>query len=374
MANILRIITWLPVGGIEQKLVAILPMIHASGKHRVRLCCLRERGPLADDLEKAGVPVEVVPFRSRWDMRAIRRLIGLMKEWQIDVVHSHMYRSNVPGTVAARFARVPVTISQLHNVDTWETRRQKWVDRSLMRWRDAVVCVSEAVRRDAIARIGLSKEKARVIYNGVDINRFASPSPEAGARVRTEWGLPDGAVVALMLSRLHPQKNPLGLLEAFGRVAGMAPRLHLVYAGDGPQREELLGEIQRRGLSGRVHAVGVRRDIPDVLAAADFCVLPSFKEGLSNTILESMAASKAMLCTDVGGNGEIVIPGETGFIEQAGDIEALAHSLQRLANDAALRQVFGEAARRTVKRFSLERMAQDTMELYEELLKRKGRI
>ena len=369
--NILRVITWLPVGGIEQKLVAILPKIQDAGKGSVRLCCIRERGPLADDLERAGVPVDLIPFKRRWDVPAILKLRNLIRKHKIDVVHSHMYRSNVPAAVAARLAGAKVVVAQVHNVDTWETRRQLWMDRALMGWRDAVVSVSEAVRRDVREKLGVSEQKARLIYNGVDVDRFGSPSPDARDRLREEWGIPQDAVVAMMLSRLHPQKNPLGLLNAFARIEAAVPRLRIVYVGTGPQREEVARMVEERGLASRVHMVGERRDIPDALAAADIAVLPSFKEGFSNTVLESMAAGKPIVCTDVGGNAEVVIPGETGYIEPPGDNEAFGESLKKLAQDSALRQVFGDASRARVQRFSLDRMAQDTIDLYEELLSAK---
>ena len=368
MINVLRLITWLPVGGIEQKLVAILPMIQASGKYRVRICCLREAGPLAPELEKAGVPVTVIPFQRRWDLKALGRLKALIVEQRIDVVHSHMYRSNVPGTVAGRRAGAAVVIAQIHNVDTWDTWRQLWMDRFLMRWRDAVVCVSEAVRRDVCKRIWAPKDKTRVIYNGVDVARFSSPDREARPRLRAEWGLPEGAVAGLMLARLHPQKNPLGLLEAFERAAAAAPMLRLIYAGDGPQREELEREIRRRGLEARARLIGMRMDVPDVLSACDFCVLPSLKEGFSNTVLEAMAAGRPVLCSNVGGNAEVITHGQCGYIVEPGDPVDLARALERFGPDAALRQALTEAGRARVQRFSLDQMARDTMDLYEELL------
>jgi len=176
-----------------------------------------------------------------------------------------------------------------------------------------------------------------------------------------------------MLSRLHPQKNPLGLLEAFDQLADSTAALHLVYAGDGPQQKELEEAIRKRNLMERVHLIGVRRDVPDVLAASDFCVLPSFKEGFSNTILEAMAASKPVLCTHVGGNAEVVVSGKTGYIVEPDDKAGLVHALAHLATDSAIRKVFGDAARMRVKRFSLTQMADDTMDLYEEFLKRKRR-
>jgi glycosyltransferase involved in cell wall biosynthesis len=241
-----------------------------------------------------------------------------------------------------------------------------------MRWRDVVVAVSEAVKDDVRRKLLIPEEKVRVIYNGVDVEKYSFHSPEARLRLRAEWDIPFEAVVAIMVSRLHPQKNPLGLLEAFASVADRARKLMLIYVGDGPQQTELEEAVRKSGVSDRVRVVGPREDIPDVLAACDISVLPSLKEGFSNTILESMAASLPVLCTDVGGNSEVVVHGKTGLLEPAGDVEALARGLRVLAMDSALRKVFADSARARVRRFSLDRMAQDTIDLYDELLKRKG--
>ncbi|HUT25929.1 MAG TPA: glycosyltransferase [Sumerlaeia bacterium] len=122
--NVMRVITWLPIGGIERKILAVAPRLDRS-KFTVRVACLRERGPLADALEQEGVPVHLSPLPSRLSPRGLRDLSRLMRRRRIDIVHAHMYRSNVPATIAARLVNVPVVIAQVHNVGTWETRRQR---------------------------------------------------------------------------------------------------------------------------------------------------------------------------------------------------------------------------------------------------------
>jgi hypothetical protein len=152
--RVLRMITWLPTGGIERKIAAVLPRLDPE-LFEVHMCCIRERGPLADDLEAAGIPVHLVPFKSRLDPIGMLKLRRLAKKLEIDLIHSHMYRSNVPATMLKIMNPRLKVIGHYHNVNTWETPRQESLDRYLAARRDMNVAVSEAVRRDVQQRLGI---------------------------------------------------------------------------------------------------------------------------------------------------------------------------------------------------------------------------
>jgi len=201
--HVARIITWLPPGGIERRMIALLPLLNQP-PFRVSVVCLRERGALADSLEQAGVPVIVLPLRSRLDPRGLRTLARWMRDEHVDLVHSHMYRSNVPATIAARIARVRVVLCQVHNIDTWETRRQRWMDRLLLRWRTAMIAVSEEVKRDIAANLRCPPERIHVLYNGVDLQEFASLRPDP--QLRNQLHIPEGRRLVVVVARLVPQK------------------------------------------------------------------------------------------------------------------------------------------------------------------------
>lgn len=369
--NVLRVITWLPVGGIERKIAAVVPRLDRA-LFNPRVVCLRERGPLADDLEKAGVPVDLCPLKSRLSPSGILRLADLMRRERIHIVHAHMYRSSTPATIAARLAGVPVVIAHVHNVNTWETRRQLWMDRFLSRWRRAVVGVSDRVRRDVLERLRIAPEKARVLYNGVDLERFQDRSLRAPAR--KALGLSDDDLVIIYHGRLVEQKNPRVFARIAAEIAARRPGARMLVAGDGPLREEVAQLAEKAGAGAAIRMLGRRDDIPELLQAADIYVLPSFKEGFSNALIEAMAAGLAVVATDVGGNAEAVEHGKSGLIVPPREDEALLAAVARLVDHPAERRAMAEAARERARRFGLDTMVAEVQELYLELARDAGLI
>lgn len=363
--HVARIITWLPRGGIERRMATLLPRLNEP-PFRVSVLCIRERGPLADELEDAGVAVETIPLRSRLDPRGIRALAGWMREQQVDLVHSHMYRSNVPGTIAARLAGIRNVLCQVHNVDTWESGRQRWMDRRLMRWRTAMLAVSEEVKRDVVATLRCPDDKVKVLYNGIDVDRYESTTPNPD--LKRELGIEEGRRVLVMLARLHPQKRHTRLLQALEVIRDRIPPTQVLFVGEGALREKLETEVKERGLESIVGFSGHRDDIPQILALADLSVLTSDREGFSNAVVESLAAGVPVVATDVGGNREAVVHGECGYIVPPGDAKALAGALSALLNKDDLRSRMSAAARERAHEFSLDRMLEETRRLYLEIL------
>ncbi len=367
--TVVRVLNWLPVGGVEHRVIELLPRLDPS-KFSPHIVLLRERGTLADEAERRGIGVHLCPLKTRLSPSGLRNLSRLFQRIGADIVHSHMYRSNTPATIAARLAGVPVVLAQVHNVDTWETRRQRMMDRFLRRWRDGVIAVSETVKADIVRQLELDPDFIRVLYNGVDTSAFHE-RVESREQERKREGLPMFGVVAIHVARLVEQKNHRGLLDAFARVSERHEDLTLLLVGDGPLRRDLEEKAGGLGLRGRVVFAGRRHDIPRLLALADFSVLPSFREGFSNVIVESLAAGLPLVVTDVGGNAEAVRDGVEGLvIRDPRDTGALAAAMERLASDSELRQTFGENARQRAEDFSLDTMARHTEQLYLELSER----
>ena len=178
----------------------------------------------------------------------------------------------------------------------------------------------------------------------------------------------------MTVASLTPAKAQHVLIEAFARMAGPAPGARLLLAGDGPLRGALEEQARRLGAGERVRFLGVRRDVPGLLAAADLFVLSSVREGLSLSLLEAMRAGRAVVATDVGGNREAVVPGATGLLVPAGDAAALAEAMAALAADGAKRAAWGGAARRRwEERFTAEHMVRDTEALYRAVLAKAKR-
>ena len=363
--RILRVITWLPPGGIEQKLVAALPRLNRP-PFEVQVVCIRERGALAGELEKAGIRVHLVPFRSRLDLRGLRGLRELIVREKIDLVHSHMYRANTPATIAGRWAGVRAIVGQLHNVNTWETARQLWMDRALSRMRAATICVSRNVQLEAQRRLYLPPARLPVIYNGVDIERFRRR--ESGAQVRRALGLDPTHVVVGMFARLVPQKNPLGFIEAAQSLLPDFPDARFLVVGEGPVRTELERKIEELGLQGKVLLTGHREDVPEILSACDIFCLPSLKEGFSNAVLEALAAGLPSVVTNVGGNAEAVEEGQSGLVIPPARPDALLGALGWLIGHPDERKKMGRQAALRAEFFSLDKMVGDLRHLYLRLL------
>lgn len=376
--RVLRMITWLPVGGIEHKIAAVLPALDRD-LFEPHIVCLRERGSLADALEGAGVPVHVVRFGTRWDPFALRRLCDLVRRLKVDLVHSHMYRANVPATVLK--LRMPElrVVANYHNVDTWDTWRQYRMDAWMAPRRDMNVAVSNAVRENVMRRLQLPPDRIRTLYNGIDLNSFHPVSATERHAIRAELGWPAGARIALMSARLVPQKNHDFVLRNLPEILRDAPRARVVFVGTGTEEEKLRRMAAELGVAGNVTFTGPRSDIPRLLAASDVFVLPSLKEGFSNAILEAMACGLPVVASGVGGTREVIDRGINGFVldvERDGGTTRVnpnqfVRHMKRLLADDDHRLRLGAAALKSVRRFGLDNMVRDIEELYLDLLEKR---
>lgn len=365
--NILRVITWLPVGGIERRLVAVLPRLDPE-RFRVRLVCIRERGELASELEASGIPVDVVPFRKRWDIGGLRRLSALMREHRIDIVHSHMYRSSVPATVAARLAGVGQVWGQVHNVGTWETRRQAAMDRFLCRWRAGMIAVSDKVRQDVMQTLRLPEDRVKVIYNGVDTARFASARARREDVRRREGAAPHDTVF-VFAARMVEQKRAGDFLHALGMLQSkaMGETVRAWMLGDGPLRTGLEAEAAKLPFPQNIRFFGKRDDVEDFLGAGDVFVLPSTKEGFSNALVEAMASGIAPVASDVGGNAEAIRDGVDGVIVPSCQPAVLEQAMETLWRDPERRAAMGVSAAGRAECFSLDAMIAQLEAFYDAL-------
>lgn len=364
---VVRVITWLPVGGIERRLVSVLPRLRDRGWD-MKVVCLREEGPLAAEVRGQGIDVTVIPFASRLSPFGIWKFRRYLQRVNASIVHSHMYRSNVPATIAARFARVPVVLAHIHNVASWDTPRQVTTDRALAPHRTATFCVSRAVQRDVMARLGIGEARAPILYNGIDTSLFQPDDAQRG-KVRRELGAADNQVVIVVPARLHPQKNPAGMLEAFRRVQASSDgsKPMLVFAGEGKLEAELKGAAADLGAC--VRFLGRRDDMPQVYNAADVVLLSSFKEGFSNAIVEALSCGKPVIASDVGGNAEAINSTTIGWIHDAGDAAKLEEQLRAavdcgVAGLASMQRACVERA----SHFSLDALVDATDAYYRKFL------
>jgi len=366
--KLLRIITWLPVGGIEKRLVRVLSLLR--DKYDITVCCIRDKqGAYENDLRDIGIKVRKIHMRSRLDPVGLYRLYKFMKNEKFDIVHTHMYRSNTPGRIAAKFAGIPVIIANLHNIDTWKTKKHFLIDRILSNCTDKIIAVSDAVIEFNIKNSGIDPTKFVTIYNGIDIEEFKGDFDYQAKR--EEIGIREDELLVGIFARLYPQKGHEYFLEAASKINKAIDNVIFMIVGEGPLESELKEQAMQLGIRGKVIFTGLRHDIPDLLHIIDVSVLSSFIEGFSNVVLESMAAGKPVVATDAGGNKEAVIDGETGFIVPPANSDKLANVIMKILDNKQLRIDMGRKSRECVAKFSIQEMARQTDNLYKTCLAKK---
>jgi glycosyltransferase involved in cell wall biosynthesis len=308
--------------------------------------------------------------------RALQRAVdALPPGTSFDVVHAHqVFPTGFAAMRVARRLEVPLVVTA-HGSDihTNPHRSRAIMDftRRVLDGSDLIVTVSQALAREVDSLAG-SDRGSRVVYSGVDPGGF-SDAPQRQA-ARSARGLPGAGVAVCTLCRLDAAKGVFELLEAFAALHSRLPDLWLLYIGDGPDREALERRVRDLELSNAVFFSGsvAHPEVPAWLAAADIFALPSHKEGVPVSLLEAMAAGLPAVATDVGGIGEVLEDGRTGYVVPLKDPQALHDELERLVSDGASRDRMGAAARETVsKKFLWDHNASAMLELYEEVLERR---
>ncbi len=298
-------------------------------------------------------------------LRFLVHLCWVLGRYRIQIIHTNSY---VPGNyarLAAALLRVPVIIDHWHGFSHFN-RKRRFICRWLGRVTDLSLAVSQGVKDYLIEQGALDPAKVRVVPNRVDLARLRQHRPRT--EVRRELGLTSEARVVGLVARLDHWGK--GHREFFTALAALSDRfpMEALIIGGGRRESEVKQLAAELGLAGRVHFLGQRDDIPDLLAALDIFVLPSHSEGVSLALLEAMAAGLPVIATRVGGLPEVVTDGDNGLLIPAKDPEALSQALERLLADPALAKKLGENARRDVENnYSLDRLGREINEIYGEL-------
>ncbi len=365
--RVLFVIGQLSYGGAERQ-VAELSMRLPRDRYEPIVCCLSERGPLADEMEEAGVRVVSVGKRPGFASGASRTLLGLVRTERPAVVHSYLFSANWRTVLVGRLMRVPLVITSVRNVDIHGVFALTMLERLLAGFQDRVIANATAVKEYVACAHGIRSDKIVVVRNGVSPTRVPRRADGVGENESNSHP------TVLVVASLTPKKDHLTFLAAATAVAQRIPDARFVLVGDGPLRGDLERRSEELGLGSSVEFRGETRDIAGALAEADVCVLTSLKEGCSNFILESMFAAKPVVATDAGGNGELIDSGVTGYIVPVGDERAVASRVVELLSDETLRASMGTRAReRALREFTVERMVEDTVSLYENTLRERVR-
>lgn len=371
--KLLEFTTLFAIGGTERHVVNLAKGLDRS-RFDLHFACLKRWGDLLKEIEALQIPLTEYGIHSLYNRRAFRerlRFARYLRQHHIQIVHTYNFYANVFALPAARLARAPVVIASIRDTGAYLTPMQGRVQRWMCRLADCILVNAEAVRQWLVSQ-GYHPAKIAVIRNGIDLSRFEGRRD--GGALRRELGLPAGAPLVAVLARLDQLKGVEYLLQSATTVAGRFPQARFLIVGDGNYRKELEAYAIRLGLGDRVVFTGFRVDVPELLSEVAVSVLPSLSEGLSNVLLESMAAGVPVVATTVGGNPEAVEDGVTGLLVPPRDSAGLARSIGLLLQNRELAARFGQAGRqRVVERFSRDRMVRETERLYVALLEKARR-
>jgi glycosyltransferase involved in cell wall biosynthesis len=369
--NILHVISKLPVGGVENQLFMVLRK-YDRGKLCPHVCSLSDKGEIGKEIEDYGI--EVIPLnklKHRFDWTIVKDIYNLIKTRNVKIIRTHQYHANLYGRLAAWLARVPCIVASVHNVYTIDRKfHRRLINNFLARCSDVVVAVSETVKKDVLTYDGLPDNRVRVIYNGIDTERFLNLD---GSLIRSAFGISSEAPVVGTVGRLTLQKGQKYLLDAVSMLKEKFHQIVLLIIGDGPMRDELENHIRSLGIDKNVILLGTRRDIPQLLSAMDIFVLPSLWEGLPNALIEAMAAGKAIIATDIPPIREIINSEKIGILVPVKDSKAIGSSIELLLNNKTLTDNFGKSAKdRAFSYFNIETTVDRYINLFEGILRSKN--
>jgi N-acetyl-alpha-D-glucosaminyl L-malate synthase BshA len=328
-------------------------------------------------MREDGVEVLSLNRRPGLDTGTIRRFATALRTRRLDVLHAHQYTPFFYAATALRLTnsrtRMIFTEHGRHWPDVVSPKR-RLVNRLLLgRMADRITAVCAFSARALARNDGFPASRIEVIENGIDADRYHRPKDRS--LLRTRLGLAADRRYIATIARFHPVKDHHTLLRAFARVAGEVDDVDLLLVGDGPLRQALEALVTSLGLDQRVRFLGVRKDVPDVLAAVDLFALSSVSEAASITVLEAMATGTPVVVTDVGGNPEMVRNGVDGLLTPRGDAPAFADAVLRLLADPNLAaSMASEGAERVRKTYRLDRTVDRYYEMYRQLSPASGPV
>ena len=357
------VITELGVGGAERSLTNL-----AIGLNRERFQPTvvslappptANRDLLVEQLTASGVPIEFLGLRQPWQyLRGVRALRQRLTQILPDIIQSFLFHANVLSSQAAsRINTHHVTGIRVADPSRWRA----WLERVTTRRVDKIACVSESVAEHCQHFSGFAKEKLCIIQNGIDLATLQNVKAINLERL----GLHPERKVIAFAGRLHPQKSVPWLLQAASRFLHRLPDYDLIIAGDGPQRSKLENQARELDIASRVHFLGFRPDLHEVMAASQMVVLASKWEGMPNVLMEAMGLSKPVIALKAEGVRELLHDTNPIQLVQGHDFEAFANSIMHIAQDPLLATSIGQQNRQRIQQhFSLRTMVDAYEQLY----------
>jgi len=367
--KVLNIFSGKEVGGIAR---VILPLLTTLNGNRCAVTTLfLSDGPMLEMARDFGLRTHLLKRRSSIDLSLIKKIRAFISTEGFDIIHTHSIVSNFYGRSAILNKKVKLVTtvhadvySELQDATGSWIKSKIWyiVDTFMARYSTFLIANSEATRKN-IKQRGVKEEKIRVIHNGIVCNDMSGTA--SSEVIRKKYGIPLTSPLIGTAGRLTRAKNQGLLINCAPAVLKEFPDAYFLIVGDGNLKEDFVGQAAKLGISSRVIFTGWQEDVYSFIMAMDVFVMPSQNEGFGIAVLESMACAKPVVATDVGGVGEIVVDGETGFMVPEGDKKMLAEKIVTILRDSSLLSKMGERGRlRLEEKFSVEIMAEETEALY----------
>ncbi|MBZ0108443.1 MAG: glycosyltransferase [Candidatus Scalindua rubra] len=360
--KLLIIIDELEPGGAERLVVEYAKNL-SEEKYDIKVCCLVRGGVFAEELKECNIPVIILGKKFRYDVSIIIKLVRLILRDKPDIVHTHKFAANTWGSLAAVISGVPKIFCTEHNVDTWKGALEFLIDRIRVRFITKDITVSNEVYNFYRTKARLPVNKLLTIYNGIDPDTY-SVFIDKDKKLK-ELGISDGKPVVASIGRLVPQKAQHIFLEAIKILKSRGITAEYIFVGDGQIKDDLVRLSIKLGISGETRFLGFRKDVQELMAITDLAVITSVREGFSVALLELMATGVPVVATDVGGNSEAMVDGETGIIVPALSPVAVADAMEKLLTNPELRFDMGKKSKERVKKyFTVKKMIEKTEALY----------
>ncbi|MFQ5813182.1 MAG: glycosyltransferase family 4 protein [Anaerolineae bacterium] len=366
--------------GPEGRMLQLVKPMRQEGFDIEMLVLYRRKGavplihPLIDKARNHGLKAEQLEDKAKLSPKDIFYIAQRLKRERFSLIHTHGYKANVLGGIAAKLAGVKsVATVHLHTETTYRLRLYKIIDLLALRFFPKVIAVSESLRQYLIAN-GLPPKKVVTVHNAVDLGAFTpGVSLNNDKALKNRLGIGGDQHTVSIIGRLTSQKGHHYFLESANRILEVLPETRFLVVGDGPLREDLEGLSLSLGIAQAVRFLGYRQDIATLMSMSDVIAMPSLKEGLPYVLLEALALARPVVGTKVGGIPEVIKHGETGFLVPPKDSKGLAEAIIQVLRNPEEAASLGERGRELVSReFNVETMVQKVAAVYAEVLSGVG--
>lgn len=372
--TVLHLIDSFNQGGSENQGLQLVRLLTGTGRYRVLVACLNKDGPLRSEIERLDIgdipEYKLTGFYNLRTLRQLRRFTVYLKKQEVAILQTHDFYSNVFGMWAAALAGVPVRIAARRESSGIRSAAKRALERFSYRAATRVVANCGEVKRQLVEE-GVSGSKIEVVYNGVDASRIGHSRLAARSAIAASFALPTDPgrrfITIVANLRLSIKDHPTFLLAA-QTISEAVPQAAFVVAGEGELLDSMRTLTRKLGIAGKTFFVGRCCNIPELLSITEIGVLSSLCEGFPNAVLEYMAAGCPVVATDVGGIGEAVVDGQTGYLVKAGDHKAMARQIIGLLQDSQRARAMGSLGQQIVRqKFSAEGQVKAIAALYERL-------